>query len=381
MKRKIFSEDHQAFRDSVRRFVKTRVVPQYPAWEEARCVPREMWREVGALGWLCPTAEERFGGLGADFLYNVVLTEELSFHGATGFFVSLHNDVVFPYLERFATDEQKGRWIPGCVSGEHVLAVAMTEPEAGSDLAALRTRAVRDGDHYVVNGSKTFISNGQIADLFVVAVRTNPDAARPHEGISLLVVEADRPGFCRGRNLDKVGFHAQDTSEVFFDDCRVPVANRLGEEGMGFRYLMENLQQERLALAIGGAAAAEGTLAVTLDYVRQRRLFGQTLSQFQNTRFEIAEIATKIQLARTFLDDLVVRHLAGESLVKEVSMAKWWVTDMQFEVADRCLQLFGGYGYMREYLVSRFWADARVQRIYGGANEVMKELIARHLDL
>lgn len=381
MKRKIFSEDHQAFRDSVRRFVKTRVVPQYPAWEEARCVPREMWREVGALGWLCPTAEERFGGLGADFLYNVVITEELSFHGATGFFVSLHNDVVFPYLERFATDEQKGRWVPGCVSGEHVLAIAMTEPEAGSDLAALRTRAVRDGDHYVVNGSKTFISNGQIADLFVVAVRTDPEAARPHQGISLLVVEADRPGFHRGRNLDKVGFHAQDTSEIFFEDCRVPVANRLGEEGLGFRYLMENLQQERLALAIGGAAAAEGTLAVTLDYVRQRRLFGQTLSQFQNTRFEIAEIATKVQLARTFLDDLVVRHLAGESLVKEVSMAKWWVTDMQFEVADRCLQLFGGYGYMREYLVSRFWADARVQRIYGGANEVMKELIARQLDL
>ena len=215
----------------------------------------------------------------------------------------------------------------------------------------------------------------------VVAVRTDPEAQPPHRGISLLVVEADTPGFTRGRNLDKVGFHAQDTSEMFFDDCRVPVENLLGVEGAGFKFLMENLQQERLALAIGGAAAAAGTLAVTLDYVHERKLFGQTLSKFQNTRFELAEVATKVQLARTFLDDLIVRHIAGESLVKEVSMAKWWVTDTQFEVADRCLQLFGGYGYMKEYLVSRFWVDARAQRIYGGTNEVMKELIARHLGL
>lgn len=381
MDRKIFSEEHEIFRSAVRKYIQANIVPKYAEWEEAHCVPREMWLEAGKQGWLCPNAEEEYGGLGVDFLYNVVLTEEMSFFGVPGFFVSLHNDVVFPYIERFANPEQKKRWVPGCVSGEKILAVAMSEPDAGSDLASLRTKAIRDGDHYVVNGSKTFISNGQLADLVVVAVRTDPDAQPPHRGISLLVVEADTPGFTRGRNLDKVGFHAQDTSEMFFDDCRVPVENLLGVEGAGFKFLMENLQQERLALAIGGAAAAAGTLAVTLDYVHERKLFGQTLSKFQNTRFELAEVATKVQLARTFLDDLIVRHLAGESLVKEVSMAKWWVTDTQFEVADRCLQLFGGYGYMKEYLVSRFWVDARAQRIYGGTNEVMKELIARHLGL
>ena len=381
MKRRIYTDEHDAFRDMVRRWIEDEVEPHYASWEQQGHVPREAWRRAGELGLLCPSAPEELGGLGADFGYACVINEELNHHAVPAFFLPLHSDIVFPYIERLGTPEQKQRWAPGCISGETILALSMTEPDAGSDLAALRTRAVRDGDHYVVDGSKTFVSNGQTADLFVVAVRTDPDVDRPHRGISLLAIEADRPGFQRGRNLKKIGLHAQDTSELYFDGCRVPVDNLLGQEGRGFHHLMEALQQERLVLAVGAAAAAAGCLELTIDHVNERKMFGAPMSRLQNTRFELAEMATEIQLAQSLLDDLVPRHVAGERVVREVSMAKWWITDKQSSIADRCLQLFGGYGYMCEYPVSRHFVDSRIQRIYGGANEVMKELIARDLGL
>ncbi len=380
MERRIFKQEHNIFRQSFRKYLKDRIIPNYEGWEAAGITPREVWRDGGKNGWLCPTAAEEYGGPGGDFLYSTVITEEMYYHGVSSLFWPLHNDIVFPYLELYANEEQKKRWIPKCVTGEAILAVAMTEPDAGSDLAKLSTTAVRDGDDYVINGSKIFISNGQLADLCVVAVRTS-DTGRPHQGITLLVIESDREGYRKGKNLSKIGMHAQDTSEIFFDECRVPVANRLGGEGEGFKYLMHNLQQERLVLAIGACAAAKGALDITLDYVRNRQIFGQPVGKFQNTRFTLAEVATKVQLAQSFLDDLIPRHMAGEDLVREVSMAKYWITDLQFEAADRCLQFFGGYGYMTEYPISRYFVDARVQRIYGGANEVMKELIARRLNL
>ncbi|MBC2717289.1 MAG: acyl-CoA dehydrogenase [Desulfobacteraceae bacterium] len=380
MKRRIFKKEHDIFRKSFRSYLKDKIIPFYDEWEDAGVTPRGVWLEAGKNDFLCPTAAEKYGGAGADFLYSVIITEEMYYHGLSSLFWPLHNDIVFPYIELYAGETQKKKWIPGCISGETILAVAMTEPDAGSDLASLSTTAVRDGDHYIVNGSKIFISNGQLADLCVVAVRTD-DAARPHAGVSLLVIESDRKGYRKGTNLKKIGMRAQDTSELFFDDCRVPVENLLGAEGEGFKYLMHNLQQERLVLAIGAYAAAEGALDITIDYVKGRKLFGKTLGKFQNTRFTLAEVATKVQLARSFLDDLIPRHMAGENVVREVSMAKYWLTELQFEAADKCLQMFGGYGYMREYLISRLFVDARVQRIYGGANEVLKEVIARHLKI
>jgi acyl-CoA dehydrogenase len=380
MKRLLFKTGHDIFRDSFRKYLKEKVVPAYDEWEKAGIVPRKAWLDAGRHGWLCPAVEEKYGGPGGDFLYSAIITEELYYHALQGVFWQVHSDIVLPYIEKFASEQNKLKWIPKCVSGEYILAVAMTEPEAGSDLARLTTRAERSGGHYVVNGSKTFISNGQLADLYVVAVRT-ADTKRPHDGISLLVVEASAKGFKKGRVLEKIGLHAQDTSEIFFNDCRVPVENLLGAENEGFKYLMQNLQQERLLIAIGAVAAARGAFDLTVDYVRKRKAFGKTIGQFQNTRFVLSEIATRIQLAQSFLDDLIPRHMEGCDIVKEVSMAKYWMTDMQFDTADRCLQLFGGYGYMKEYPISRHFVDARVQRIYGGANEIMKELIARKLKL
>lgn len=380
MERRIFNDEHRLLRQTMRTYIEQRVLPDYSEWEKAGVVPKSMWLDAGRQGWLCPTAKQRHGGLEADLLYSVTIAEELAFHGTPGFFISLHSDIVFPYLEQFANEEQLERWVPGCVSGETILALAMTEPGHGSDLARIETRAVREGNEYVVNGSKIFISNGQLADLFIVAVRTS-DPERPHDGISLLLVSSDASGFSRGKNLSKIGLHAQDTSEIFFDNCRVPLQNLLGEEARGFAQMMRNLQQERLFLAIGAVAHAAGALQHTLDYVKSREAFGQKLSRFQHIRFELAEIATKIQVTQSFIDDLIPRHMAGEELVKEVSMAKYWASDVQFETADRCLQLFGGYGYMSEYPISRYFVDARVQRIYGGTNEIMKELIARQLGI
>ena len=379
--RKIVSEDHHIFRDTVRKYIENEILPSYERWEKNHQVDREAWLKAGENGFLCPTAEQAYGGMEVDFLYASIITEELYYYGVPCFFLPLHNDIVFPYISHYATPEQKQRWVPGCVSGEVILALALTEPDYGSDLAALQTKAVKDGDSYVLNGSKTFISNGQIADLFVVAARTDNDVSPPHKGISLFLVEASREGFKRGRNLEKIGFHAQDTSEIFFENCRIPSENILGEENKGWQYLRESLQQERLVLAIGAWAASAGCLDLTIDYCNERRLFGKNLGDLQNTRFEIAEMATKVQLGQSYLDDLIPRHMEGEHLVREVSMAKYWLTETQFEVADRCLQLFGGYGYMSEYPVSRHFIDSRIQRIYGGANEVMKELIARDMGL
>ena len=380
MKQRIFKPEHEMFRKSFRKYLKDKIIPHYLDWETAGIIPRDVWLEAGKNGWLCPTAEEHFGGPGGDLLYAIIIAEEIYYHGLCGLFWWVHSDIFYPYLEKYATKEQKQKWIPKCISGEIILALAMTEPQVGSDIARLETSARRDGEFYIVNGSKTFISNGQLADVCIVAVRTGEDS-RPHDGISLLLIETDSKGYQKGTNLEKIGLHAQDTSEIFFNDCQVPKENLLGREGQGFKYLMENLQQERLLLAIGAYAAARGAFDITLKYVKQRKAFGQTIGAFQNTRFAMAELMTQIQLARSFLDDLIPRHMAGEDIVSEVSMAKYWITDLQFEVAHRCLQFFGGYGYMKEFPISRYFLDARVQSIYGGTNEIMKELIARRLGL
>jgi alkylation response protein AidB-like acyl-CoA dehydrogenase len=376
-----YTSEHQQFRELVRDFVEQTVVPAHEQWEKAGRWDRSLFTEAGKLGLLGFSVPEEFGGPGVnDFRYNAIVVEELQRAGAAAEAVafSLQNDIVLPYLTDLTTSEQKQRWLPGVVSGETVIAVAMTEPGAGSDLAGIRTAAVRDGDHYVVNGAKTFVSNGQNADLVIVAVRTAPDR---HKGLSLLVVDPDTPGFSRGRNLEKIGLHAQDTSELGFTDVRVPVDNLLEAEGSGFYQLMKNLPQERLSLAVGAVAAAEGVLAETLDYVRQRKAFGSPISSLQNTQFVLAELATEIDVARTYLDDCIAAHLAGELTAARAARLKWWTTELQVRTADRCLQLHGGYGYMREYPVSRAFVDARIQTIYGGTTEIMKTIIAKDLGI
>ncbi len=378
---KLFSEEHELFRDSLRRFLEKEAAPYYEQWEKEREIPRAFWRKMGQQGYLVPWAESRYGGAETDFLYSVVITEELARIGASLVGIALHNDIVAPYLATYGTDEQKARWLPGCVSGETILAIAMTEPGTGSDLAAVKTTAIRDGDHYIVNGAKTFITNGILADLVVVVVRTDPDAQPPHRGLSLLVVERDTPGFTRGRKLEKMGMHSQDTAELFFDNCRVPVANRLGEEGKGFYYLMEKLQQERLIVAIQALAETEVMFEETLEYVKTRKAFGQPVGTFQHNAFKMAEMATDIALARNFLENVIRDHMAGENVVNQVSMAKWWITEMANRTAYQCQQLYGGYGYMEEYPIARHYRDLRVSAIYAGTNEIMKSIIAKNLGL
>jgi acyl-CoA dehydrogenase len=381
MDRTLFSSEHALFRTSFRQFLDKEVRPHQARWMEHGQVDREAWRKAGAAGFLCPWLEEAWGGPGADWLCSVIVMEELARAYESGFAMSLHSDIIVPYLHSFGSDEQKRRWLPGCASGELITALAMTEPGTGSDLAAIKTTAVKDGDDYVINGSKTFISNGQLCDLVVVAVKTDPDPANAHRGISLVVVEAGRPGFVKGKKLDKMGMAAQDTSELFFQDCRVPVANRLGLEGAGFMMLMNKLQQERLCVAIGAAAGAEQVVKDTIAYCKERHAFGKPIAKFQNTQFKLVECATRVQIARTFVDEVVRQHVAGKMLVTECSMAKWWVTDTAQQVIDDCLQLFGGYGYMLEYPVARAFMDARVQRIYAGTNEIMKVIIAKQMGL
>jgi alkylation response protein AidB-like acyl-CoA dehydrogenase len=376
-----YSAEHHQFRALVRDFVQQTVLPAHEGWEHAGCWDRSLFTEAGKLGLLGFPVPEEFGGPGVDdFRYHVILVEELQRVGAAAEAVafSLQNDIVLPYLTELTTAEQKRRWLPGVVTGETVLGIAMTEPGAGSDLAGIRTTAVRESDHYIVNGAKTFISNGQNGDLFVVAVRTSPDR---HKGLSLLAVDAGTPGFSRGRNLEKIGLHAQDTSELTFTDMRIPADNLLGEEGQGFYQLMENLPQERLSLAVGAVGAAEGVLAQTLDYVRQRQAFGAPIAGFQNTQFMLAELATELDIARTYLDDCIAEHLAGKLTAARAARLKWWTTELQFRTADRCLQLHGGYGYMREYPVARAFVDARIQTVYGGTTEIMKTIIAKDLGL
>ena len=376
-----YGPEHRQFREMVTEFVQKSVVGAHENRERSGCWDRALFIEAGRLGLLGFPVAEEFGGPGVhDFRYHAIVIEELQRAGAAAEAIafSLQNDVVLPYLTDLTTPEQQERWLPGVVTGETVLGIAMTEPGTGSDLAGIRTTARRDGEHYVVNGAKTFISNGQTGDLFVIAVRTGEDR---HRGLSLLVVEADTPGFHRGRNLEKIGLHAQDTSELTFTDLRVPAANLLGEEGQGFFQLVHNLPQERLSLGVGAVAAAEGVLRETLDYVKQRHAFGSPIAGFQNTQFVLAEVATELDIARTFLDDCIAEHLAGDLTAGRAAKLKWWTTDLQVRTADRCLQLFGGYGYMREYPVSRAFVDARIQTIYGGTNEIMKTIVAKDLGI
>ncbi len=381
MERTLFAAEHDLFRASFKQFVAREITPNQPRWREQGMVDRETWRKAGAAGFLSPWLEEAYGGPGADFLCSVIVMEELAYAYESGFAMALHSDIVVPYLHSYGTEEQKRRWLPGCASGELVCAIAMTEPGTGSDLAAITTTARRDGDDYVLDGAKTFISNGQLCDLVIVAAKTDPDPANAHRGISLFVVEAGRPGFTKGKKLEKMGMASQDTSELYFDGCRIPAANRLGAEGAGFMMLMQKLQQERLCVAIGAQASAEQVLADTIAYTKERHAFGKPISKFQNTQFKLVECATQVEIGRAFLDKVIAEHVAGKYLVKECSMAKFWSTEMAQRVIDECLQFFGGYGYMLEYPVTRAYMDARVQRIYAGTNEIMKVIIAKQMGL
>jgi acyl-CoA dehydrogenase len=379
MARRIYSEEHDIFRQSFKKFLEKEVVPHLAEWEAQGEVPRSAWKKMGEQGYLCPWLKEKYGGSEAGFEYSIIITEEMSRVRANGFSASLHSDIVAPYIHHYGTEAQKEKWLPGCASGDIVLAVAMTEPGAGSDLQAIRTRAVRDGDHYLLNGQKTFITNGCCCDLVIVAVKTDPEAKPAHKGISLIAVEAGTPGFVKGKRLSKMGLHFQDTAELFFEDCRVPRANLIGQEGQGFACLMEQLQQERLIVVCRSQVAAEEMLRITIEYAKQREAFGQPIGRFQHNAFKIAEMATEVELGRTFFDDLVVDHLEGRDIVTKVSMAKWWIAEMANRVAYHCVQLHGGYGFMDEYPISKWYQDIRAATLYAGTTEIMKYVIARRL--
>jgi len=381
MRRDIFSEDHDLFRSQVRRFVEKEVAPKVADWNARGMSDRETWRRAGAEGLLGVCAPAEFGGAGADFLYAAIVNEEMARVRAPGMMLSLHADICLPYLLVYGTPEQKRRWAPGAVSGDVLLGIAMTEPGAGSDLAGIATTARRDGDTYVLNGAKTFISNGQIGDLFVVVAKTDPHARPAHSGVSLLLVEGTTPGFIRGKKLDKLGLRGQDTSELFFEDCRVPATQLLGREGQGFKMLMQQLQQERLVIAITAVASCRRALDDTVVYVKERRAFGKAIAAFQNTQFKLAELATQVEVGQAFVDRLLVAHVRGDDIVTEVSMAKWWTTDLQKRLTSDCVQLHGGYGFMLETPIAEDYADAAVQSIYAGTNEIMKVIIARRMGL
>ncbi len=381
LQRTLLNDDHELFRESVRRFVETEIVPNADAWEAAGAVDKAMFRKAGANGFLGMEIPEELGGGGVDdFRFNVVINEEIQRAGVigSGMCITLHNDICLPYFMRLANDEQKARWLPGIASGHLMAAIAMTEPGTGSDLAGIATTAVRDGDSYVVNGSKTFITNGINADLVIVAAKTDPE--QTHRGLSLLVVEDGMEGFARGRNLDKIGLHAQDTAELFFSDVRVPASNLLGpEEGHGFFQLVDNLPRERLSLSVGSVAHARAAFEWTVDYCKERTAFGQPIGSFQASKFALAEMKTELDIAQVFLDRQTEAYLSGDLTADDAAEAKWWCSDLEGRVIDTCLQLHGGYGYMEEYPIARAWRDARVQRIYGGTNEIMKEIIGRSL--
>jgi len=375
------TEEHVIFRKSLQNFLQKEAVPNYDSWEKDRLIPKDFWRKLGEMGYLCPQVEEEYGGLGLDFSFGVIISEELERVGSSLVGVGLHNDIVVPYIESFGSQEQKQRWLPGCITADFITAIAMTEPGAGSDLANIQTTAIRDGDHYVLNGQKTFITNGINGNLFLVVVKTNPKAEPKHQGISLVVVEEGSPGFSKGRKLDKVGLHAQDTSELYFEDCRIPISNLIGEEGKGFGYLMEKLQQERLVVAISAQIASEDMLEMTMEYVKSRKAFGKPIASFQNTQFKIVEMATKIELGKSFLESLIEDHIAGKEVVTKVSMAKYWLTETAREISIECIQLHGGYGYMEEYKIARRYRDIPVASIYAGTNEIMKVIISKNLGL
>ena len=375
--RTIFQEEHELFRDQVRRFLEEEVIPHHAAWEEQGIVPREVWRKAGAAGLLCPAIPEQYGGGGGTRLHSTVLIEEVARAGASGLGFGLHSDIVAPYILAYGTEEQKKTWLPKMAAGEAIGAIAMTEPGAGSDLQAVRTQALREGDELVINGQKTFITNGQNADVVIVVTKTDPNKGA--KGTTLVLVETNRPGFQRGRNLEKIGMKAQDTSELFFDNVRVPVSNILGGEGKGFFLLMQELAWERMQIAIAAVAGAEAALDWTLAYTKERKVFGQPVIDFQHNRFKLAEIKTEVQVARVFVDKLLELLLQGQLDAATAAMAKYWTTDLHCKIVDQCLQMFGGFGYMWEYPIARAFADTRVTRIYGGTNEIMKEIIGRTL--
>ena len=380
MRRDLFEPEHKDFRESVRRFLAEEVSPHHEDWEREGQAPRELFAKAAEKGMLAMAVPEEHGGLGIDdFRFNQVIVEEVGYAGVagSGLGITLHNDICLPYFLAYCTPEQQARWLPGIADGSLVTAIAMTEPGIGSDLASMSTSAIRDGDHYVVNGAKTFITNGINADLVITAVKTDPKER--HKGISLLILERGMAGFDRGRNLEKVGMHAQDTAELFFADVAVPVENRLGDEGAGFTYLVSNLAQERLSIALAGVGAAQAALDWTLEYVKERQAFGQPIGSFQNSRFALAEMKTEIELATVFCDRAVLALNEGSLSAEDAAMAKWWCTELQGRVVDRCVQLFGGYGYMTEYPIARAFADARITRIYGGTTEIMKEIVGRSL--
>ncbi|MBM4327174.1 MAG: acyl-CoA dehydrogenase [Deltaproteobacteria bacterium] len=375
-----YTEEHRIFRQAVRKFCEREVAPFVDEWEEAGIVPKSVWKRMGEQGFLCMQVPEEYGGMGADFLFSVILLEELVKTNHFGLDANLHSDIVVPYILSYASEELKHKYLPGCVSGDIITAIAMTEPNAGSDLAGMRTTAAQDGDHIVINGQKTFISNGINCDLLVLAAR-DPSNKDPHRAISLYLVEAETPGFEKGKKIKKIGWHSQDTAELFFNDCRIPACNRLGEPGSGFVQLMEKLQQERLVCAIMAVAFVERILEMTIRHCKERTAFGRPISQFQHIRFRLVEMSTEVKLGRTFVDKLIVDHMEGRNIIVEVSMAKYWTTEMAKRVIDGCLQFHGGYGYCEEYPVARAWRDVRVMSIFAGANEIMKGIAAKFMGL
>ncbi|MEK4081788.1 acyl-CoA dehydrogenase family protein [Solibacillus sp. FSL K6-1126] len=376
----IYTEEHEMFRKALRKMLDKEAYPYFEQWEKERDIPRDFWLKLGENGFLCPMVSEEYGGLALDFGYSAILTEELERVGAglaSG--ISLHSDIVTPYVEAYGTAAQKEKWLPKSVTGEYISAIAMTEPGAGSDLAGIQTIAKKDGDFYILNGEKTFITNGIHADYVVVVCKTDPQAIPAYKGVSLLIVESGTPGFKRGKKLDKIGMHSADTGELIFEDVRVPAENLLGEENRGFYYLMEKLQQERLIVALETQIEAECCLKLTVDYVKERKAFGSRIADFQNTQFKLAEMATEIDLGRTYVDSLIAKHITGQDIVKEVSMAKWWISEMAKRVVADCLQLHGGYGYMEEYEIARRYRDIPVAAIYAGTTEIMKGIIAKQI--
>ena len=380
MQEHLLTEEHRMFREAFRKFAEREIVPHQEQWEKDGIVSREVWQKAGAAGFLCMDVPEEYGGLGVkDYRYHVIVAEELARVGEAGAGFALHTDMIVPYITNFGSEAQKARWLPGLVSGDLIASVAMSEPNTGSDLQGVQTTAVKspDGSHYTVNGQKTFISNGILNDLVVVVAKTDPDQGA--RGISLIVLERGMEGYERGRNLDKIGMRSQDTAELYFKDVKVPAENLLGQEGHGFYYLMQGLPQERLAIAVGAIAAAEVALEQTMQYCQERTAFGRPIGKFQNSRFKLAEMKTEVEVGRVFADHSVMLHNEGKLTVDKAAMAKWWLTELEWRVIDQCLQLHGGYGYMMEYPIAKHFINARAQRIYGGTNEIMKEIIGRSL--
>lgn len=373
-----FKEEHEIFRESLRKFVEKEIEPYIEEWEEEREIPRSLWKKMGEMGFLCPYVEEKYGGSGVGYDYSVILIEELA-KGSLGLGIATHTDIVVPYLFDYGTDEQKEKWLRKCTTGDIIMSIAMTEPDAGSDAKAIRTYAEKDGDHYIINGQKTFITNGIASDLIVLACKTDLNIVPASKGISLFFVETGTPGFTKGRKLDKMGMHSEDTAELYFDNCRVPKENMLGEEGEGFKYLMGELQKERLTVTIWAQTMAERMLEDTVEYAKTKQAFGQAIGNFQHNAFKMAEMATEVELGHCLLYTLIEDYLNGKDIVNRVSMAKWWIAEMANRIAYHGVQLHGGYGYMEEYPICRFYRDVRGQTLYAGTTEIMKLIIARNL--